>query len=199
MSCPICDHNELSEGTDHCPKCGSDLEVFTHIENAYKENTFQKKSILVLTALFGIVLVSWGSVNYFSGNSKNEIIVSADTTNVVVDAAEPLALESSTKPVEEFVKENEEVKPEVAPIIAETKVVEASAPVAKAPVVKERPKVTVSSEGGVIIHKVKRGDSFWTISQKYFKNGSHAKQIAVDNNLNPKKSVAVGTKLKINK
>lgn len=144
-------------------------------------------------------MVSWGSVNYFSGNSKNEIIVSADTTNVVVDAAEPLALESSTKPVEEFVKENEEVKPEVAPIIAETKVVEASAPVAKAPVVKERPKVTVSSEGGVIIHKVKRGDSFWTISQKYFKNGSHAKQIAVDNNLNPKKSVAVGTKLKINK
>lgn len=205
MSCPICDHNELSEGSESCPKCGSDLEIFTHIENAHKENTFQKKSILVLTALFGVVLVSWGSVSYFSGSNleRTDVVMSVDTTAVVEEPVTDFdALTAATKPVEEFVTENEEPKAEVAPLKTETEAeapVVVPAPAAKAPVVKEKAKVKVSNEGGTIIHKVKRGDSFWTISKKYFKNGNHAKQIAADNNLNVKKSIPLGTKLKINK
>jgi nucleoid-associated protein YgaU len=227
MSCPICNHTELEEGAESCPKCGSDLEIFTHIENAHKENTFQKKSILVLTALFGIVLVSWGSASFFSGSktASTEVVAVADTSNVVVPApaADPNALTASSTPVEAFVNANAEAKPEVdplnteadvkAPATPETKAPVVSTPAAKTPavkapvskavVVKEKKKVKVSEaptiEDGIIIHKVKRGDSFWKISKKYFGNGNHAKQIAADNNLNAKKDIPLGTKLKIKK
>ena len=56
-----------------------------------------------------------------------------------------------------------------------------------------------TSKGDVIIHTVKRGDSPWTISKKYFHNGSHAKQIVADNNLQNMKNIPIGTKLKIQK
>ncbi len=212
MSCPICNNTELHEGAESCSKCGSDLEIFTHIENAHKENNFNKKSILVLTALFGIILVSWGSASLFSGKQTEATVAvaSADTTSVVVPAPVPNALTASSKPVEAFVNDNAEVKPDVAPLKpeAEAKVevkvkTEMKTPTIKTPVVKNKKKVKVVeapvTEDGVVIHKVKRGDSFWTISKKYFKNGKHAKQIAADNNLNVKKSIPLGTKLKINK
>jgi hypothetical protein len=206
MSCPICSNVELNEGSESCPKCGSDLEIFTHIESAHKENAFQRKSILVLITLFGTVLVSWGSVSFFSGNKSeiSESVACVDSTSVAVPVQDSNALTASSTPVEAFVIGNEEAKPEVAPLKAEA---EATAPavstVAKTPAVKEKAKVKAtavsSNEGGLIIHTVKRGDSFWTISKKYFRNGNHAKKIAADNNLNPKKSIPLGTKLKINK
>lgn len=206
MSCPICNHTELEEGADNCPQCGSDLEIFTHIENAKKENTFQKKAGLVLTASLGLVLVSWGSTSFFSGDNKAEVaaLPVAENTEIVVPAEDPLNIADAGKPVEEFVKENEEAKPEVAPLTAE-KVTSKEPVVAaeKAPVVKEKEKVVKpaapANEGGVIIHKVRKGDSFWKISKKYFGNGNHARKIAADNGLNPKKNIPLGTKLKINK
>ncbi|TAL59926.1 MAG: LysM peptidoglycan-binding domain-containing protein [Bacteroidetes bacterium] len=204
MSCPICSHTELEEGAENCPKCGSDLEIFSHIESVHKVETFQKKSMLVLTGLLGIVMVSWGSVSLFSGSNPelSDEVAATESANVVVVVEDPLNLAAAGKPVEEFVKENEEIKPEVDPLKTkyEVKTPAVSAPISKPPVAKEKGKtVPASNEGGVIIHKVKRGDSFWKISKRYFGNGKHAKQIAADNNLNVKKSIPLGTKLKINK
>jgi nucleoid-associated protein YgaU len=219
MSCPICNHHELPEGSETCPKCGSDLEIFTHIENAHKENTFQKKAILVLTALFGIVLVSWGSVSYLSGNKQeaSKALACAESTTVATTAPEAPAMADAGKPVAEFIKDNE-IRPGAddplnavietpAASTPEVSAPAAPAPEAKAPVTEKHAKTLKAkavvekehSERGVIIHKVRKGDSYWTISKKYFNNGSHAKQIALDNNLNPKKSIPLGTKLKINK
>ena len=208
MSCPICSHNELAEGAESCPKCGSDLEIFSHIESAKREISFQRKSLLVLASLLGVVVVSWGSASLFSGSKPEttEAIMCVDATSVAAPAPNvgPVALTAAVKPVDEFVKENE-VKPEIeAPVASATVKTPAVTPSikAKAPVVKEKVKkhvVEVPAEGGVIIHKVRRGDSFWKISKKYFGNGSHAKQIAADNDLNLKKNIPLGTKLKINK
>lgn len=208
MSCPICNHRESGEDLDiqrdhTCSKCGSDLEIFDHIEKAHKVDTFQKKSMLVLTAMLGIVMVSWGSVSLLSEKDPgvNAEIVLADTTSVVVPVEDPLNLADASKPVEEFVKENEVVKAEPTPIAAETEVVSEPAAIAKAPAVKEKVKSVgpTFEEDGYVFHKVRKGDSFWKISKRYFGNGNHAKQIAKDNNLNPKKNIPLGTKLKINK
>ncbi len=211
MSCPICSHTELEAGAENCPKCGSDLEIFTHIDAVHKAETFQRKSMLVLTAMLGIVMVSWGSVSLFSGDNKeaNEIAAVAETTDadaVVAPNEDPLNLAAATKPVEELVAENE-VKPEVAPLNKEAEVkpevkaeVKAKAE-AKKSAVKEKAKSVgpTFDQDGYIFHKVRKGDSFWKISKRYFGNGNRAKQIAADNNLNPKKNIPLGTKLKINK
>ena len=251
MSCPICNHTELEEGVENCPKCGSDLEIFTHIESVHKEDTFQKKAILVLTALFGIVVVSWGSVSFFSGGKTENMeapLVVAETTSVAVPSTEAPALTDAVKATDVFVTENDVKSADPLNTPAETPAVAAAplkdaapaAAVTKAPAVKETPKAVkvkasapkvsaksakskastksktkakahaskvkvkapvaeAPAENGVIIHTVKRGDSFWKISKKYFGNGSHAKQIAADNGLNPQKNIPLGTQIKINK
>ncbi len=204
MSCPICSHTELEKGAESCPKCGSDLEIFNHIEKAHKADNFQKRAMLSLTAMLGIVMASWGSVSLFSDSNKGPEaeLAAADTTSVVVPVQDPLNLSAETTPVEEFVKNNEEVKTEVAPLV-EKEPAKEIAPVAAAPAVKVKEKAKPAGptfeEDGYIYHKVRNGDSFWKISKRYFGNGNRAKQIAADNNLNPKKNIPLGTKLKINK
>ncbi len=205
MSCPICNHQELEEAAKTCTECGSDIEIFDHIESVHKASNMQKKAILVLSAFFGVVLVSWGS-SFFSGHATNkdgEEMV-AQTTE---DVQDPLAITNASKPVAEFVEEaNAEVKDNVEVKIGTEVKEEAKAEVKEItkpePVVKEKVKVVAKpevKETGPIIHKVRNGESLWRISKKYYGNGNHATQIAKDNNLNPKKNVPVGTKLKINK
>lgn len=205
MSCPICSHTELEKGAESCPQCGSDLEIFNHIEKAHKADNFQKRSMLSLTAMLGIVMASWGSASLFSDSNKGPEaeLAAADTTSVVVSVEDPLNLSAETTPVEEFVKKNDEVKPEVSPMVEKKEPANETAPVATAPVVKVKEKAKpvgpTFEEDGYIYHKVRNGDSFWKISKRYFGNGNRAKQIAADNDLNPKKNIPLGTKLKINK
>jgi nucleoid-associated protein YgaU len=206
MNCPICNNTELSEGAESCPKCGSDLEVFTHIEGAKKENAFQKKSILVLAAVLGIVVVSWGSVSLLSGN-KTEIaeISPEETTKAIAPLPDSATLAAATAGLL-LKKENETLKSEIASLKSETKTAKEPAPAVKESVLKGKKKKIkkiktsdVPVEGGIITHTVKRGESPWTISKKYFKNGSHAKQIIADNNLENVKNIPIGTQLKIQK
>ncbi len=214
MSCPICNNIELQEGAESCNKCGSDLEVFTHIEAAHKEHVFQKKSILILVAVLGVVMVSWGSVSLFSGKSTEASTAIADTT--MVSMATPDADANLTS--SGWQKENEYLKSTIASLNEEIAILKKPVytPKAVAPKAKKEKKIkkekahaepkaepaaesNSNAESGVIIHTVKKGQSFWTISKKYFKNGSHAKQIAADNNLTGVKNIPLGTKLKINK
>ena len=224
MSCPICNNPELSEGAESCPKCGSDLEVFAHIEGAQKEHAFQKKSVLILAALLGIVVVSWGSVSMFSGDKAKTTseTASADSTKTVavVPVSAPDSALFAQAAITEYVqKENESLRSEIASLKSDMKSIKSLKATAKAPASKEpaeketktkkakhakaKEEVQISSaaktEGDIIIHTVKRGDSPWTISKKYFRNGSHAKQIIADNNLENMKNIPIGTKLKIQK
>lgn len=211
MSCPICNHTELEEGAENCPKCGSDIEIFTHIENAHKSDIFQKKAMLSLVGVLGIIMVSWGSVSLFSGDNKeaSDLVAVAETTEVEeVPVEDPLNISDAGKPVEEFVAENAEAKSEAASLKTEepAKTSQVAAPdekdpVEKAPAVKEKVKHAgpTFDADGYIYHKVRKGDSFWKISKRYFGSGKHAKRIAADNNLNPRKNIPLGTKLKINK
>src|ERR1035437_8429658 len=203
MSCPICNNTELNEGAESCPKCGSDLEVFTHIEGAQKEHAFQKKSILVLAAVLGLVVVSWGSVSLFSGN-KTEIaeVSPEETTKAIAAVPDSATLAAFTSAQVLLQKENESLKSEVASLKSGIKTMKTPTPASKEPVSKGKKKVKIADvtvDGGMITHTVKRGESPWTISKKYFKNGSHAKQIVSDNNLEHVKTIPIGTKLKIQK
>lgn len=203
MNCPICNNDELNEGAESCPKCGSDLEVFSHIEGAQKQNAFQKKSVIILAALLGIVVVSWGSVSLFSGNKSEvkENTVVADSAKTIAAKPDSLSL-AITAITESLKKENEDLKAEVASMKSAKKTVKGSAIATKTQTLKNKKSVKKSSapvEGEIITYTVKRGDSPWTISKKFFKNGSHAKQIVADNNLSNIKTIPVGTKLKIQK
>ena len=214
MSCPICNHTNpdgyQDERAENCPQCGSDLEVFTHIESAQKEHQFQKKSMLILAALLGIVVVSWGSVSLFSGDKP----VTMD--DAVKEEVSPLDDGTKLSPavtlnefIETLKKENQDLKSEVASLLSEVaslksevKILKVPDPSAKTSVPNAKEKVEtadVSNEGDVIIHVVKRGESLWKISKKYFRNGTKAKKIAADNNLTKMRSIPVGTKLKIYK
>jgi len=204
ITCPICNYTELHSGAESCPKCGSDIGVFTHIEGAQKEHAFQKKSILILAALLGIVVVSWGSVSLFSGDKSKtkEKTEATDTAKTVSIQPDSISLAKAAI-IQSLQKENENLKSEVASLRSETKTVKVSpVPSAKVPVTKGKKKAKkseVATDGGTITHTVKRGESPWTISRKYFKNGSHAKQIVADNNLSNLKTIPIGTKLKIQK
>jgi len=208
MSCPICNNTEISDGAETCHQCGSDLEVFTHIESAKKEHHFQKKSMFILAALLGIVVVSWGSVSLLSGDTPDNAI-----TGEVSPADDGTALSpavSLNEFTETLKKENEDLKSEVASLTVEISKLKTPAPAIKAPAPKEKEKEAASdadlsakagasNESNVIIHQVKRGESLWKISRKYFKNGTKAKKIAADNNLTNMKAIPIGTKLKIYK
>ena len=207
-SCPICNYTELHAGAESCPQCGSDIEVFSHIEGAEKERTFQKKSILILAGLLGIVVVSWGSVSLFSGDKDQMAAETGNTDAAKVISSVPDSASLATAAAAQLLqKENEDLKSELASLKSEIKASKASTLIAKPSVSKAKKKVKTSavsissekSEDGIIIHTVKRGDSPWKISRKYFKNGSHTKQIVADNNLQNAKTIPIGTKLKIQK
>ena len=154
-------------------------------------------------------MVSWGSVSLFSGKKKDagNGIATADTTMVALTTPDPSANMTSSG----WQKENESLKSTIASLNTEISILKKPAYVPKASVTKKKEKVkaepapevvadnTPKAEEGVIIHTVKKGQSFWTISKKYFKNGSHAKQIAAENNMTDVKDIPVGTKLKIQK
>jgi len=202
MSCPICNNTEISEGAETCSQCGSDLEVFTHIESAQKEHQFQKKSMLILAALLGIVVVSWGSVSLLSGDTSDDIITGEVSPPDDGTALSPAI--TSNEFTATLKKENEDLKTEVASLTSEINKLKTPAPSVKPSAPKEKEKEAAltsdaSNESNVIIHKVKRGESLWKISRKYFKNGTKAKKIAADNNITNLKAVRIGTKLKIYK
>jgi hypothetical protein len=44
---------------------------------------------------------------------------------------------------------------------------------------------------------IRRGDSFWSISLKFFGTGTHAKQIAIDNNVTLESTLVIGDTLLI--
>lgn len=203
MSCPICNHTELNEGAATCPQCGSDLEVFTHIESAKKEHFSQKKSVAVLAALLAIVVVSWGSVSLLSGDKQQADEVIAEVSPSEDGAMLSSAVNSNEVP-EELKKENENLKSEVASLTSEINKLKTPAPSATAaPSLKGEDKNNGSLHGGgqsdVIIHTVKRGESLWRISMKYFKNEGNIKKIAADNNIANPKALPIGAKLKIYK
>ena len=205
MSCPICSNTEISEGAENCPQCGSDLEVFTHIESAQKEQVFQKKSMLVLAALFGIVVLSWGSVSIFSGDKPKDA-ANTDEVSPPDDGTTLSPAVSLNEYTTTLKKENEDLKSEVTSLTSEINKLKTAAPAVKEtktePVTAKKEKAVTSETAGesdVIIHVVKRGESLWKISRKYFKNGTKAKKIAADNNLTKMKAIPIGTKLKIYK
>lgn len=205
MSCPICNNTELSEGAENCPQCGSDLEVFTHIESAKKEHQFQKKSMFILAGLLGIVVVSWGSVSLLS-NDKPQTDVSITEEISPPDDVMPSPVVASNElnesNEEALKKENEALKSEVTSLTSEINKLKKPEPSVKAESPKEKVKTLTAdapNENNVIIHKVKRGESLWKISRKYFKDGTKAKKIAADNNLTNMKAIPIGTKLKIYK
>lgn len=228
MNCPICGHaippdNNQDAGAENCPHCGSDLEVFIHIENARKERVSKKKSMAILAALLGIVVVSWGAVSIFSGDKPSREETPSEQVNEDASFKEETKDASSLSspavasiPVttgdnEVLKKENEDLKSEVASLTSEVNKLKEAAPVATiAPSLKitegydqRSDKNNSSLQGGgqskVITHVVKNGESLWKISMKYFNNDTKVKKIAADNNINNPELISTGAKLKIYK
>lgn len=186
MNCPVCNTTELSEDTTACPKCHSDLEVFQLIVKASEQRQTSRKIISALGLFAAVTAIGWASVGIFSKSEPVEVSPEITVQNEVrtLEDAELIAL---------ITKENEELKSENASLTA------------KINTVKEKPAAKISSpavastEGGTIIHTVKKNETLWILARKYFKDGRKYKQIAADNGISTKKKLKLGQKLKIQK
>ena len=186
MDCPICNFSELNEGAATCPKCQSDIEVFSHLDKARKQHLFQKKTISVLVLLLAIVAVGWGAARWLSGDEPRENtpqVLATENSSV----QEPAVMSDASTPPEAGLKqENETLTAEITSLKNEIKSLN------------EKLNASGSSpSGGTIIHEVKNGESLWRIAAKYYGDGFQYKKIVEDNGLSDPQSIRIGTKLKI--
>ena len=193
MNCPVCNTTELAEDTTACPQCNSDLEVFQLIVKASEQRQTSKKIISALGLFAAVTAIGWASVGIFSGGKSEPVEVSPEITvqNEVRTPADAELIALITK-------ENEELKSENASLTAKINTVKEKPVVKEKPAVKEKI-VAASTESGTIIHTVKKNETLWIISRKYFKDGRKYKQIAADNGISTKKKLKLGMKLKIQK
>lgn len=190
MNCPVCNTTELDEDTANCPQCHSDLEVFRLIVRASEQRQKSKKIIAALGLFAAVTAIGWASAGIFSGKDPVPAELSPEVT--VQNTVRPAPADSEL--ISMLTKENETLKSENISLSAKISSVKEKT-AAKTPVASS----AASTESGTIIHTVKKGETLWIISKKYFHNGSKCKQIAADNGLSPKQRLSKGMKLKIQK
>ena len=203
MNCPVCSTTDLSDDTINCPHCQSDLETFQLIVKANQQRQTHRKLISALGVFAAVTAIGWASVGIFSGKTESgpteispevklqgEVRTPADSELIAMLTTENASLKSENSSLTEKLNAP-------APKVVE-KVVKAEKPVVKTEKT-SAVKAIAETESGTIIHTVRKGDTFWIISRKYFGKGTHYKQIAKDNGMTTKQKLHKGMKLKIQK
>ncbi|MFI5164353.1 MAG: LysM peptidoglycan-binding domain-containing protein [Bacteroidia bacterium] len=194
MNCPVCNTTELSDDTQKCPQCESDLEIFRLIVQASGQRQKNKKIISALGLFAAITAIGWASAGIFSGKKAETAIEPLELCPEVTVQNSFRPAPSDSERVSMLSKEIEALRSENASLSAKIHLTKEK-PTSKTAITAAVP----STEDGAIIYTVKNGDTFWIISKKCFHDGRKYKQIAQDNGMSPKQKLSKGMKLKIQK
>ena len=185
MNCPVCNTTELSDDTNICPTCQSDLEVFRLIVDANKNREKQKKIVSALSIFAAVTAIGWASAGILRGPS-HPVETGPVELSPVISVQNEVRTPKDSEYIAALSEENTLLKSQNQELTSKLTLAPAK------PVVKEQ-----ANRSGTIIHTVRNGDTFWIIAKKYYNDGRKFKQVASDNGLSVKTKLRKGQKLKI--
>lgn len=170
MKCPVCNYENIGEGVQRCPNCGSDLESFHALQRLSKKNKSGRTYIIILWILI-LLLIAGLVLMYFlmKGNSADV----RDQNDQLNEQVTQLAAENEQLEVEKHeaeskleVFESEAMKPE---------------------------------EPEFIKHKIVYGETLYKIAEKYYQDGWQYPKIACDNGIEDPDFILAGKTIYIYK
>jgi LysM repeat protein len=203
IECPVCKASGIKKGSPRCPRCNSDLEVFSQIENLEESSSGSTAALMIAYFLVMACVVSFLLFYFFvfkdakATSDVNKSQIKQLTTQIdglkteneqylqqIIDLRTQIGSGSaSVVPVSKIKKEND-VQP-LTPPIKQVQTVQPSR--------QDQPK----AQSGVIYHEVQPGESLRRIAKKYFGDMYQYPKIMKDNNIKTPDQIYPGQKLKI--
>ncbi|NWJ49659.1 MAG: LysM peptidoglycan-binding domain-containing protein [Bacteroidetes bacterium] len=206
IECPVCKASGIKKGSPRCPRCNSDLEVFGQIDTIEEGGSGSTAALmlayfLVLVTIIAFVLFYFfaykdakaaADVNQTKMRQLTEQIDQLKTENdqylqQIIDLRTRLGSGSDVSDVPVKPKKEESAQNQI----------QNSSSQRQAPVSQPKQIEQTKSQGGVVYHEVKPGESLRRISKKYFGDTEMYNKILKDNNIKTPDQIYPGQKLKI--
>ncbi len=210
MDCPVCNHKGIPESLRQCPNCHTDLTMFRNINKLNREVKTKRQIIMGMGFLLVLLVAIVGYMFLFSDGfssrytrmeiqAKNDEIMELRKQNTELQQELfDLRQGGDTTEGEGF----RQVIPSSRDDQAEASGQKATSTPAEKTKSRENETDSRSSsnqadEPEVEYHKVKAGETLYSIARKYFNDGSKYQKIMDDNDIDNASDVKVGTRLKI--
>jgi len=207
IECPVCKASGIKKGSPRCPRCNSDLEVFGQIDTIEEGGSGSTAALMlayfmVLVTVIAFVLFYFfaykdakaaADVNQTKMRQLTEQIDQLKTENdqylqQIIDLRTRLGSGSDVSDVPVKPKKEES---------AQNQISQNSSSQRQAPVSQPKQIEQTKSQGGIVYHEVKPGESLRRISKKYFGDTEMYNKILKDNNIKTPDQIYPGQKLKI--
>lgn len=207
MECPVCKASGIKKGSPRCPRCNSDLEVFEQIDTIEEGGSGSTAALmlayfLVLVSIIAFVLFYFfaykdakaaADVNQTKTRQLTEQIDQLKTENdqylqQIIDLRTRLGSGNDVSDVSVKPKKEEPIQVQPSQNASSQR---------QTPVSQPKQIEQTKSQGGVIYHEVKPGESLRRISKKYFGDTEMYNKILKDNNIKTPDQIYPGQKLKI--
>lgn len=177
MKCPVCQHDQVPEGAESCPSCGSDLRAFQLISHVGTQRRTYKMTNIALIILILLGGATLGTVRVMNSDAPQPVQASIQTDDQDAEAL-AVAQQQLTEKDDEIAFLKGEVESLLATIESSRSDVE---------------------EGDHIIHVVAPGESLWSISELYHGHGFQHDEIADHNEVENVHHIKVGDTIIIKK
>jgi len=201
MECPVCQAKNLEPGTQVCPKCLTDLDMFHHISAVDQQLHDRKRNIRYLIGALIVVFLGWVITFVVLWGRQGATVISEPAPPVTVDTsttelrAEHNALrDENTALTSEIEALKDSLRQLAEAARSKPKAPEANKTATPQPKQKKSPPPTGKGGG---THLVQSGETLWQIAQKHYGTGLKYLDIARHNNLEQPDLIAPGTELKI--
>lgn len=207
MECPVCKASGIKKGSPRCPRCNSDLEVFEQIDTIEEGGSGSTAALmlayfLVLVSIIAFVLFYFfaykdtkaaADVNQTKMRQLTEQIDQLKTENdqylqQIIDLRTRLGSGNDVTDVPTKPKKEEIIQDQPA----KNQPIQHQAPVSQSKQIEQ-----TKTQGGIVYHEVKPGESLRRISKKYFGDTEMYNKILKDNNIKTPDQIYPGQKLKI--
>jgi len=203
MDCPVCNHKGIPESLRQCPNCQTDLTMFRNINRLNSEVKTKRQVIIGMGFLLVVVIGILGYMFLFSDGFSSRNI--------------RLEIQAKNDEILELRKQNTELQQELFDLRQDGDTAEGDgfrrvipsseddpsgvsdqkARRTSAERTESRQSTETSEKPEVVYHNVKAGETLYSISKKYFGDGSKYPKIMDDNDIDKVSDVKVGLRLKI--
>jgi cell division protein FtsL len=206
MECPVCKATGIKKGSPRCPRCNSDLEVFGQIDTIEEGGSGSTAALMLAYFLVFVTVIAFvlfyffaykdakaaADVNQAKTRQLTEQIDQLKTENdqylqQIIDLRTRLGSGNDVNDVAAKPKKEESVQVQPSNVPSQR----------QAPVSQPRQVDQTKSQGGIIYHEVKPGESLRRISKKYFGDTEMYNKILKDNTIKTPDQIFPGQKLKI--